>query len=522
MKFCIILFILAAKSVFAGVNKGKKLSVDLDQAIQIAVTNNFALRSLTNKNQAIRELITEKWRNFLPKIGISLSRNRSINDSALDQINTDIKLFVNQIVYDGGQRSLQLDVVKLDRLLAEEDFKITYNTLRLDIQKAYFRILAAEGKKRLNYKSLERGRLQLQFVKKEEQLGFATRIQVLTVAARMREIELSYEKIKNEYRQAVYDLKTLLLLDFEIILEVKGDLFDDYILNYKNIDVSSIVNNARNSRPEVKKSIARIHKLKKEKDIAENSWIPRISVNGYVGRRGVDFPLRERTWGVDLVVSFPIGSTTSSSNAGIDINKEGSSSSGHSVTNLNFFDDLGYKRRVIEGKISLAESVSEHKQLNNLIAMEIHRTFSQLTESWNAIRIGNSRVYSSYAGLKMMETRYQTGQTKREEILFSEIELVKAQQDLTDAIYEYIVAACKLEFSSALQPGGLDLVKFKTKAGNTLLSHLIAEDLADFQRANPKETDSEKLMENVFSQDSKDTLDVGDFYINQIQTEEVK
>ncbi len=497
------LYMFAGRTLPAGPNTGQKLVLSPDSAVRIGVANSFVLQSIDYRQAAVKELITERWRAYLPSLGLSFDRSRTIADSETDIISNEIRVTIEQVIYDGGQRGLDLDLAKIDGLLTKEDFRITYNQLRLDIQSAYLQALAAYGKIQLNLASLARAHEQLRQAQLEERLGFGTRVQVLTVAARLREIELSVERARNEYRQSLHQLKLAMNLDFEIDLELEGNLFYDYFLKPPDVDRDLLVQRARSLRPEYKRSIAGVHRLKKEKEIAENAWIPQVSVGGYVGREGEKFPLRDDTWGVNFRVTFPLGPHTTSTSSNADVSNEGQSRTGSTNSNVQFFDDLSYDRRILESKTALADALSQHNQLNNQLAIEVDSAYDDLRESWESIRIGNGRVYFQYASIRILGTSYEAGQVRRADVLESEVELVQAQEDLTDAIAAYIIASYELEFAAALDPGSLDLFRYGRNKGNTLPGKILDGDLEDIEAEGKEDLNVEELRRLYLDEESE-------------------
>lgn len=131
----------------------------------------------------------------------------------------------------------------------------------------------------------------------------------------------------------------------------------------------------------------------------------------------------------------------------------------------------------------------------NEIANEVSRQRDVLFEAWEAIRIGNGRVYFNFASYKILEQRYQVGEIRREEIVEAEIELVRAQQDLVDAIAAYMIAALTLEFNAALEPGDLDLVEHRPNGGNIILVHLLTDDLSEIRNLPAPQSDQRTLRE---------------------------
>lgn len=494
------------------------LRLDLDTAVRVGAANYFALQALRNREAVTAELITERWRAYLPGVGVSYNRNRDINKAAADSINHEIRINIEQVIYDGGRRSLDLDIAKVEKLLAREDFRVTYNKLRLDIQKAYFKVLAARTKLLLNAKSLERARVQLRDARREESQGFSTRVQVLTVASRLREIELALTRSIHEHRQALYDLKLLLNLDVKANVQTVGDIFGDFVLRPPSVPLQPLIESALVNRPEVNRSVTNVHKLRKEKQLAEDSWIPRVSIDGYAGRNGPRFPVRDESWGVNLRLTFPIGSTTSNSSTGFAQSQTDNRQSGTTSTEMRFFDDLSYDRRVLESKIALGEGLAEHRQLPNRLSIEVQRAFDLLQEAWESIRIGNGRVYFQFESLRLTHARYRVGDTRRSDILFQETELVRAQTELTDAIAAYMTSAYELEYTAGRNPGDLNLFIENPGGGNTLLPYLLQDDFKRFQQRVEKLDKTDPLWQiDDLDKDRKTDTKTQEYLIDQVK-----
>ena len=491
-----------------------QIVLDLNSAVRVGIANDFALRSIAYRKEAARQLLTERWRAYLPSVGVSFDRTRTINDADPDALTSEIRLTIEQLVYDGGQRALDVDLAKIDALLAEEDFKLTYAQLTRSIQNAYLDALTAHGKIQLNIKSLERAQVQLRQAQLEEQVGLSTKVQVLTIASRMREIELAVQRAHNQYNQAIYSLKEAMNLDFKVDLRLRGDLFRDFYLEVPEVRVEELVERARSLRPEYKRSLAQIHRLKKEREITEDEWIPRISVGGYVGHAGEEFPLREDTWGVNFRVTFPIGSNTASTGSSLDSTRDGSTRTGSTNSQIALFDDLGRERRSLESKTALSDSINEHNQLVNSLAIEVSRAHDNLRESWESIRIGNGRVYFQYASIRILEKSYAAGSVRRADILEAEIELVRAQEDLTDAIAAYLKAVHEIEFVSALEAGALNLYRVKPGEGNTLPGKLLSGDFDQIEQQGKQDLDPGRIREQYLEKDRNDANET--YQINRV------
>ncbi len=104
--YIIVLFFFLCTDVYA--SDKKTLRVNLETATQIALTNYYLLLSLKNKNTAIKELISERWRDLLPTLGVNMTRQKYIIEHSNDYVYNAILVNLEQIVYDGERKSLIL------------------------------------------------------------------------------------------------------------------------------------------------------------------------------------------------------------------------------------------------------------------------------------------------------------------------------------------------------------------------------------------------------------------------------
>jgi outer membrane protein len=495
----------------------KRLVIDLERAVEIAVTNYYVLKVIKNKDLAYRELITEKWREYLPKVGIGYIRQRFIISDGQDAISNEIRLNVEQVIFDGGRRGLELDIAKMERLLNKEDFVIVFNKLKLDVQEAFFRVLAASGKILLNQKSLQRGKDQLKFARLELKFGFTTNVQVMSVASRVQEVELALLKAKNEYLRAKNDLKLVMNVEYETDLVLEGSLFKDFYLYKPKLEMNQLIAQARSGRHEILKAKVAISKAKLEKDFADNAWIPRISIGGYRGRVDENFPVRRQNWGVNVNMTVPLGSSTSTTSASTGerpnnlqataIRNDNYNFTSSANSNLQLFDNMSYNRKVAEAKVKLVEAVAQRNLLNQSIAIEVNKACDLAKENWDAIHIGNGQVYFRFESLKLMTTRYSVGEAKRSDILFAETELVTAQGKLVDSLASFVISSYELEWVSGLKPGSLKLFEYIPGKGNSLLTQILEDNFKiEIPKNLPRETTDSVLDQYDIDTETEENL----------------
>lgn len=476
--------------IYTETKNNRPIVLNLQTAIKIGTTNNFALKALKERNILSRRLITEQWRKYLPSVGISYHRTESVQESDADSLSHEVRLNVEQVLMDDGTRALDYDSAKLDTLLGQSDFELAYRQNRINIIKSYLTTAQARGRLHLTRKSLKRAQNQLRLVYVEMDAGFATRIQVYTVAARVKEVELNFQNARSLYRRAVINLLAELKLESSTPLKISESfIYDYYLLSPKKLDSEILTTIALKSRPEIKRSRLSIEKARARKEKATSYWKPSISLGGYVGREGPEFPLSSRTWGAQLKFTFSLGSSTNRTTSGYNRSKDGHTLDRTVNSDFSLYDNMARPRLADEAKLSYLESLNEHQETERKIQVDILQNLEKVRQTWTQIRIGNVRAYTQYARIQMMISQYNAGTASRDNILEAELEYIQAQDDLLKALGDYILSVAAIENAIGYNPGQSKLFHLMPGRGNTLLPLLYEERFIDLR--SPVDVDAD-------------------------------
>ncbi|UPY81085.1 TolC family protein (plasmid) [Leptospira weilii] len=489
----ILIGVLVSNTLFSNPENKKKveeakIKINLEKAVLIGTTNSILLRTLEARKEIFKMLVTERWREFLPKVGIQYMGLRNVNINSLDNIYNDVRLTVQQLVYDGGEAKLNLETANLNEALNEKDFKIGFYKLKYEIEKNYFKALAAKGKVFIGKKSIEKMEEASRKAQTEYKQGFITKIVLLETVSKLRQSQYIFQKYENEYNQSIHDLKQILSIDYDSELELEENLFTDFVMALPNLEVRNIVDNARRQRDDIAKSQIVVQKLKNDKAIADNYWMPKLYLGGYAGKNGDTFPLQHNIYGVNFNITLPLGSNVVQSTGSSGIQKDGtgiqtypgfgnqfvgSGLNGYNSTSVQFFNNLSYSRKIVEGEVQLSEALLNYRALENQVGTEIRKSYDKINESWGLIRIANSRVLLQWEALKIATVKHGIGHAKKEDLLSIELEFLKAQEDLTDALSSYAVHCTELSYLGRIDLNTSKLLQYKRGQGNSLIAVLV-------------------------------------------------
>lgn len=436
---------------------GSKLTLDIASAVSIAVSNSFELKEIRAREGLYTLSIMEKFRNYFPSLTFSYMQADEVVKRDTDTRSTKLTVESEFYIYDGGKRDLDYDTAKLNALLARNDYRISLNKLIVSVREAYLELIKLRETIGIYKITQEQGLMQLNFIKKEYELGDATHLSVIEIESRVREIELSLRQAMDDFDTALMKFKLLIRVNRFADLDITGDLDKDFVfLPADGIDEDEIVSIALKTRKEIESSLAKLEISKKTGRLREYYFLPDITLGLNYNLSGEENLPREKGWGVNIKISSKILGNTVSGGAGYSENSNGYSKTKSENSSVDILNDMPYKRSLIESRIDLAKSGDELKMLRETIATDIANMCSGLKNSWDMIGIAAKQVELYDAQLVIERLKADMGEARRYDLIEKEIDRAKAAVGLLNAKIKYLMAASSLELSA-----GMDVDFFK-------------------------------------------------------------
>lgn len=209
----------------------QSLTIDLDEALDLALKNNLSLKTnLIDLNAAQRDKETS-WNLFLPTVRASLSNSGS---STVFQDNPLIKAPIdgNSGLGVGLSVSLTLNPA-LQQQLRSYDLgyslqEVTYEQARSEIKrnvtKLFYYLLAERENLALQEKHIELARMNLEKVRATFSSGFASELEVLSAELGVQRLLPALGQARNAFASQLMAFKALLGLDLGAELTLDGVL----------------------------------------------------------------------------------------------------------------------------------------------------------------------------------------------------------------------------------------------------------------------------------------------------------
>ncbi len=461
---------LIAKRI-AKYNQGsEQLYIDMESAIGTAINNSYELKVINASKKVYDLTMVERIRDFFPSLSIGYMRSEQVAQRETDTRQHKFSIDTNIVLFDGGKRAVAYDVAKLRRILARNDYRIATNKLIMEVMMSYFNILEIKGTIDIHKKTLEHGRLQLKFIRKELELGEATRFDVMEIEAKVKGVELELEKAVDNYLLSLNKFKLLLKIDYRQSIELIGDIENDFILYPldSKVDIFSYINMAVKNRKEVESSDAEYLISKKANLVNQLYFLPQLSVGFNYSLSGSDplpnqFLPREKGWGINFkVTSALFGNTVSVASAYDTANNNNSRTVANSGS-LSILDSMDYRRKIVESQIDLYTNASKKKEVREVVSTEVLSSIMELKNSWNMIDIAKKQLVLYDNQLKIERLKANMGESRRYDLMKKEIERGEAAISHLDSKVRYLSASSTLELSMGVDIGFLKLSKLRGK-----------------------------------------------------------
>ncbi|NLV66774.1 MAG: TolC family protein, partial [Spirochaetes bacterium] len=418
---------------------GSTLVLDIERAVGMAVSNSFELKEIMAREEVYDLVIDENFREYFPSVTFSYMQTDEVRIRAADSRQAKISVNGEFVLLDGGRRSLNYNVAKLNALVAGNDYRIALGRLIVQVRTAFLNLLRLKDSITIYRMTLDMGNMQLGFIRRECELGDATRLAVMEIEARISEIELSLKEAIDSYESDLKQFKLLLRIDWRIPVLIQGDLNSDFIfISPDRIDENEMISLAVRKRKEVESSRVRSEISRMNMEIAESYYMPNLSVGLNYSLSGEEFPPREKGWGVNVKLSTAIFGNTAGGGAGYNEDGNGNSRACSRNAYVNIMDNMQYKRAIAETRIDYARSDDEQKVTVESISVEVVNICHGIKNAWEMIEISRRRFELYNSQLEIEKLKAEMGESRRYDLVEKEIEWSRAAVALVDSKIKYL------------------------------------------------------------------------------------
>jgi outer membrane protein TolC len=234
--------------------------------------------------------------------------------------------------------------------------------------------------------------------------GVGTGIDTLRANVELQNEKQRLLEAETQQKVALYGLARLLNLDPHREIEL-ADTPSFY--ETPKVEAGQSIEQAYESRPEMKALQAREQIAELEKRGASDSRLPSVNLSGFWAYQGLSEPSSIPSYTFQVAVDFPL------------------------------FTSGRIRGQITKADLEIRKVVQERTELRNQIALEVKTALAQLESARNEVDVANQGVKLSQEEVSQARDRFQAGVANNIEVISAQDALARANDNQIAALYRY-------------------------------------------------------------------------------------
>lgn len=435
----ILLVLLTNSSLILGQTVKK---ITLQEAIEIALENNFQLKQADNNLELSEKSIISEYADFLPSISTSLSGSRNTGrqfiqetatfaDATSQSINGSIRGSIP--IFNGFQNLLSLKISQNEQESAEERLLRAKETVIFTTATRFLQVLLDQQLLEIGMENLATSVKQLEQIQAQVDVGSRAIVDAYNQESTVANNELTVTQRENSLQLNKLLLIRQLQIDplgnYEFITpdisEVNATNTNPAAYNLKEL-----IDQAIETRADFRSEVINIQNLKYQLLLAKASLLPTISANASLSSGYSDQYrfLREKVSFKDQFLDQRVG-------RGV----------GFSV-NMPLFSNWNRMFNIQSSKVNVknAELSLDNSRLQ--IIQEVTQAYTDYSSIVKQFEASKKSVLASSKAFETQQERYDVGASTLIELSQAQAAFVTSQSNYTQALYNLVFQEKLLDF----------------------------------------------------------------------------
>jgi outer membrane protein TolC len=394
--------------------------LSLEEAVQIALEQNYDIRIAKNNLEIDRNNVTLGNAGFLPSAGAFFSNNNSIEDTRQNRSDgtvrvgegvknsgTNYGISLNWTVFDGFRMFARYDQLEAIRTLSEENLRLSMLRKVADVVRIYYD-LAQQQQILASYDTvLAISRTRVNIAQARFDIGKAARLEVLNA-----EVDFNTDTTMYIRQQALYD-NTRVLMNEQLARDVNTEF---RVVDTFWVDNSLILNDlsAQSSQQNPSLQVAAINR--------------RVAELSYKQVRADRYPLIGLNAGYNFSnARSALGFATSSRGRGLE----------YGVTaSVNIFNGLNQRRNEKNAQVLIQNTQLEYDRTIQTIQSQLTTSYQTYLSNLALIEIEKSNLELAARNLEITVDKFRLGSIATVEFRAAQLNYIQATMRYTTAQYE--------------------------------------------------------------------------------------
>lgn len=413
----------------------------LESCVNYALDNNFTIKKQLLAIESKKVQLKASKMNVLPSIYGSVGQDISFGRAAAangviennSQSTTTFGVGLNLPLFEGLKNYNQVASDKLELTAIMHDYEQAKENVELSVASYYLQVLLCKEMLLVAQYQVQLSESQIARIEELVKNGKNSDAELYTAKATLSSDRLTLAEAENNLRLAKLDLAQLMNVtdteSFDIADEAGQTDIDEFL--GKDVDLTTIKNNALQNRPGIKAAAARIAKGEKDINIARSGWYPSLSLTA--------------SYGTGYYYVFQNSALVDNSLFNTQMKNNSREIVALSLS-IPIFDRLSTYHNVKLAKISLKSQEIELEETKVNILKEIEQAYTNAVAAREKYVAAQSSVEASTIAFNYEELKYNSGSSTIYEYNDAKINNTKSKSELIQAKFDYLFRLKILEY----------------------------------------------------------------------------
>jgi len=325
-------------------------------------------------------------------------------------------------LFTGGRLISGLNTAQYNLASTRENVRQSRQDTVFNVKQAFYGCLLAKKFAEVAGEAVALAEKHFQNVKNLYDAGMASKFDLLRSEVQMANLKPQLIRARNGVEAAELGLKTLVGLDLDSPVEVRGELtFQPF-----DADENDLMSKALSLRPEVRQMDYQRLMAGEMLKIAKAGYLPSVAVAGNYNYWADRFNFRNQNWesyySFNLVISVPI------------------------------FNGFVNSAKVAESKAMIKGLEYSRKGLLDMVRLEVKQAVLNLSQAKESLLSQEKNVEQAQETVRIAELNYSEGLATNLDVSTTQVALSQAKTNYAQALFDYALALAQLE--RAMGSGG--------------------------------------------------------------------
>ena len=418
--------------------------ITIDQAISIALENNYSLKQAKNELDLAEDLIFSEKADFLPSVSASMNGSRTTGQQFIfERFSEDLDPFVdvssqsisggmnaNINLFNGFNNILTLKSSQSNKKSRAQQYERAKESVIFNTASRYLQVLLDKELLAIAEQNLGTSTTQLNQVQAQVELGARPMVDLFN-----QEAQVANDELVVTQRENTLSLNSLLLIrQLEIDpLGAYDFVVPDLTLNdlpWMDVNLRSLVNEALITRSDILSAEASISSLRYQMQVTKNSLLPTLRASAGVSSRYSD---QYSIGGAEVSFSDQFFDQQVNRSLGLSFN-------------VSLFNNWNRMYSIQSSQVQLKNAELNLDNSKMQVIQEVSQAYNDYSSYVKQLEASEKSLVASERAFQTQQERYNLGASTLIELTQAQSAFVSAQSSYTQALYNLIFQEKLLDF----------------------------------------------------------------------------